>query len=53
MMKISHLVDDAIWLRFVPFALKDLAKKRLYSLAADSIISVSYTHLTLPTIYSV
>ena len=33
--KISHLVDDAIRLRFVPFA------------------PVSYTHLTLPTIYSV
>jgi len=27
MMKISHLVDDAIRLRFVPFTLKDLAKK--------------------------
>ena len=25
MMKIPHLVDDAIRLRFVPFALKDLA----------------------------
>ena len=39
MMKISHLVDDAIRLRFVPFALKDLAKKWLYSLAAGSITS--------------
>ena len=39
MMKISHLLDDAIRLRFVPFALKDLAKKWLYSLAADSITS--------------
>ena len=29
-----HLVDDTIRLRFVPFALKDLAKKWLYSLAA-------------------
>ena len=27
MMKILHLVDDAIRLRFIPFALKDLAKK--------------------------
>jgi len=27
MMKISHLVDDDIRLRFVPFALKDLDKK--------------------------
>ena len=33
MMKIPHLTDDAIRLRFVPFALKDLAKKWLYSLA--------------------
>ena len=39
MMKIPHLVDDAIRLRFVPFALKDLAKKCLYSLAAGSITS--------------
>ena len=30
-MKISYLVDDAIRLRFVPFALKDLAKKWLYT----------------------
>jgi len=37
MMKIPHLIDDAITLRFVPFALKDLAKKWLYSLAAGSI----------------
>ena len=39
MMKISQLADDAIRLRFVPFALKDLAKKRLYSLVAGSITS--------------
>ena len=39
MMKISHLVDDAIRLRFVPFALKDLAKKWLYSLAVGFITS--------------
>ena len=39
MMKIRHLVDDVIRLRFVPFALKDLAKKWLYSLAANSITS--------------
>ena len=39
MMKISHLVDDAIRLRFVSFTLKDLAKKWFYSLAADSITS--------------
>ena len=40
MMKIPHLADDAIRLIFVPFALKDLAKKWLYSLAAGSIISL-------------
>ena len=39
MMKVPHLVDDAIRLRFVPFFLKDLAKKWLYSLAAGSITS--------------
>jgi len=38
-MKISYLVDDAMRLRFVLFALKDLAKKWLYSLAAGSITS--------------
>ena len=32
-------VDDAIRLRFVPFALKHLAKKWLYSLEAGSITS--------------
>ena len=37
MMKIPYLVDDAI--RFIPFALKDLAKKWHYSLAAGSITS--------------
>ena len=36
MIKIPHLIDDAIRLRFIPFALKDLAKKWLYSLAAGS-----------------
>ena len=36
-MKILHLVDDAIKLRFVPFTLKDLTKKWLYSLAVGSI----------------
>jgi len=39
MIKIQHLVDDAIRLKFVPFALKDLAKKWLYSLAANFITS--------------
>ena len=38
-MRISHLTDDAIWLRFVSFALKNLAKKWLYNLAAGSITS--------------
>ena len=35
----QHLADDAIRLRFVPFSLKDLAKKWLYSLAAGPITS--------------
>ena len=39
MMKIPHLVDDAIRLRFDSFALKDLAKKWHYSLSAGSITS--------------
>ena len=26
MMKITHLIDDAIRLRFIPFSLKDLTK---------------------------
>ena len=39
MMKIPHLADNAIRLRFVPFALKDFAKKWLYSLASGSITS--------------
>jgi len=32
MIKIPHLADDAVRLRFIPFALKDLSKKWLYSL---------------------
>ena len=39
MMKIANLGVDAIKLRYVPFALKDLAKKWLYSLEAGSISS--------------
>ena len=35
MMRIPQLGDDAIRLRFIPFSLKDLAKKWLYSLAVD------------------
>ena len=37
MMKIPQLGDDAVKLHFVPFALKDLAKKWLYSLAKNFI----------------
>ena len=37
MMKIPQLGDDAVKLRFVPFALKDLAKKCLYSLTKNFI----------------
>ena len=39
MMKIPHLVDDAIRLSFIPYSLKGLAKKWLYSLVAGSITS--------------
>ena len=37
MMRRSQLGDDSIRLHFVPFALKNLVKKWLYSLAAESI----------------
>ena len=37
MMRIPQLADDAVRLRFIPFSLKDLAKKWLYSLAVDSV----------------
>jgi len=40
MMKIANLGVDAIKLCFVPFALKDLAMKWLYSLEAGSISSL-------------
>ena len=36
MMKIPQSGDDVVRLRFIPFALKDLAKKWLYSLEVDS-----------------
>jgi len=37
MMKVQQLSDDAVKLWFVPFALRDNAKKWLYSLATNSI----------------
>ena len=37
MMRIPQLGDNAFRLCFIPFSLKDLAKKWLYSLAVDSI----------------
>ena len=37
MMRLQQLSDDAIKLRFVPFALKDNAKKWLYSIPTNSI----------------
>lgn len=37
MMKLQQLTDDAVRLRFIPFALKDNAKKWLYSLPVNSI----------------
>jgi len=39
MMRISQLGDNSVRLCFIPFALKDLAKKWLYSLVVDSITS--------------
>ena len=39
MMRIPQLGEDAVRLRFIPFALKDIAKKWLYNLPASSISS--------------
>ena len=39
MMRIPQLGDDTVRLWFIPFYLKDLAKKWLYSLVVDSITS--------------
>jgi len=39
MMKTPNLKVDTVKLRFVPFSLKDLATKWLYSLEADFISS--------------
>jgi hypothetical protein len=39
MMKVPHLSMDAIKLRYIPFALKDLAKRWLYTLTLRSITS--------------
>jgi len=39
MMRIHQVGDDAVRLRFIPFALKDLAKKWLFCLAVGSITS--------------
>jgi len=36
-MKIQQLSDDAVKLRFIPFALRNNAKKWMYSLATNSI----------------
>jgi len=38
-MRILQLGEDAIRLRFIPFALKDIAKKLLYNLPVSSISS--------------
>jgi len=37
LMCITQLGDDVVRLRFIPFSLKDLTKKWLYSLAIDSV----------------
>jgi len=39
LMKIQQLSDDAIKLRFIPFSIKDNAKKWLYSLGTNSIMT--------------
>ena len=39
MMRIPQLGEDAARLRFIPFVLKDIAKKWLYNLPASSISS--------------
>ena len=36
-MRIPQLEDDAVRLHFIPFSLKDLVKKWLYSLVVDSV----------------
>jgi len=36
-MRIPQLGDDAVRLHFIPFSLKDLTKKWLYSLSVDSV----------------
>jgi len=37
MMRIRQLSDDGVRLRFIPFSLRDNAKKWLYSLTTKSI----------------
>jgi len=39
MIRIPQLGEDAVRLRFIPFALKDIAKKWLYNLPVSSISS--------------
>ena len=54
MIKIPHLVDDVIRLRFITFSLKDLAKKWLYSLAACFITSwVDFIKVFLKKFYPI
>ena len=47
-MKYHQMTEESLKLRLFPFSLKERAKSWLLSLQP-----VSYTHLTLPTIYSV
>jgi len=54
MMKIAQLGDNAVKLRFVPFALKDLAKKWLYNLAENAITSwYDFTKVFLKKFYHI
>ena len=53
MMRIPQLGEDAVRLRFIPFALKDIAKKWLYNLPASSIstwddLSKSFLRNSIP-----
>ena len=49
MQKYKDIDEDLIKLKLFPFSLRGRAKEWLLSLPRNSIDSVSYTHLTLPT----
>ena len=46
----AKVSNNVVRMKFIPFALKDDAKRWIHSLMVGSITGpVSYTHLTLPT----